>query len=274
MSGTVDAKARGISPFAIEIDWRDESDNEYGFVVEKRVSEGKYARIGFANPNQTRFVEHGLVSGTRATYRVRAFNPRGESPASGEAAAETLSLDGWDAVAAALRNRQRPSPGPCLPQAYLEDVRKNLEEIAAKTGTGDEEGGEDQIEVRFNSVDLGNGHVVDAMIGTCGQGGCDCRLYGTYAGCYRELADFGVKVDADRPDIAFPTRSGWPILRSQMRAGLGMMDTRLLMMVNGRYVVVDSFGGCPDGGRYTEPEWLNDLTKSRPPFFDSDCQTR
>ena len=85
---------RPISPTEIRLTWRDLSTNERGFVVERRAGptpgSGIFGKIATLDRNVTAYTSGGLQPGSAYTYRVRAFNWRGDSPNSNEASAVTL----------------------------------------------------------------------------------------------------------------------------------------------------------------------------------------
>lgn len=81
--------ARGLGPDGILLNWQDNANNEDGFRVERKEDlGGAYAEIGRVGENVTFYADMGLIPGTLYFYRVRAFNPFGESAYSNEAGAE------------------------------------------------------------------------------------------------------------------------------------------------------------------------------------------
>jgi uncharacterized repeat protein (TIGR01451 family) len=83
-----DLAAVAVSGSQIALSWSDNSDDEYGFYVE-RLSDGTWARIGSAGADATAYQDTGLPGGTTFRYRVLAFNGGGESDPSNEAEATT-----------------------------------------------------------------------------------------------------------------------------------------------------------------------------------------
>lgn len=68
---------------AVDVSWRDMSDNEHGFTVERRIdSSAVWRQVGTAGAGATSFHDTGLEAATLYHYRVRAFNLAGESAAS------------------------------------------------------------------------------------------------------------------------------------------------------------------------------------------------
>jgi hypothetical protein len=83
-----DLAAAAVSGSQIALTWSDNSDDEYGFYVE-RLSADAWTRIGSAGANSTAYQDTGLTGGTTFRYRVLAFNGGGESDPSNEAEATT-----------------------------------------------------------------------------------------------------------------------------------------------------------------------------------------
>jgi subtilisin-like proprotein convertase family protein/transcriptional regulator CtsR len=77
------------SDVAIDLQWRDNSNNESGFKLERKVGNGAFGLLTVAAANAIRFRDGGLAPNTLYTYRVRAFNAGGESATSNEAGATT-----------------------------------------------------------------------------------------------------------------------------------------------------------------------------------------
>ncbi|HEX6085261.1 MAG TPA: fibronectin type III domain-containing protein [Thermoanaerobaculia bacterium] len=83
--------ATATSSNSIRLDWRDNSDNESGFIIEQRNSSGTFVFVRTVSANSTSATISGLVGGQTATFRVRATNGSGDSPFSNEATATTPS---------------------------------------------------------------------------------------------------------------------------------------------------------------------------------------
>ena len=87
-----DLKAEAVSNKEIKLTWRDRSDNETGFKIERKKDGGNYAEIATVRANVTTYNDSGLEAGTKYVYRVRAYNATGNSDYSNEANATTKSL--------------------------------------------------------------------------------------------------------------------------------------------------------------------------------------
>jgi subtilisin family serine protease len=82
----VEAKARLLSDNTVRVIWRDRSNNEDGFLIERapfaNQTAGPFEPVGIVGPNQTSFVDDTVEPDTGYIWRVRAFNVAAESPAS------------------------------------------------------------------------------------------------------------------------------------------------------------------------------------------------
>ena len=63
----------------LRVEWQDNSDNEDGFEIWRRVNEGEWLLIGGTNPDVATFVDGVIPIGAVLSYRVRAWNQFGES---------------------------------------------------------------------------------------------------------------------------------------------------------------------------------------------------
>ena len=66
------------------LEWNDNSNNEQGFKIERKIGSGAFAQIGTVPANTTRFTHGNLSPNTTYTYRVRAFGALGDSGATNE----------------------------------------------------------------------------------------------------------------------------------------------------------------------------------------------
>ena len=70
----------------IKLSWTDSSDNETGFIVERRLDSDAWLEIGKTAANVAAFSDLSPVAGKKHTYRVSAFNVGGKSAPSNEVA--------------------------------------------------------------------------------------------------------------------------------------------------------------------------------------------
>src|SRR6478609_4675960 len=63
-----------ISDVRIRLSWKDKSQNETGFKIERKVGEDAFATIATVGDNVTTFTDDELMPGTTYEYRVSSFN--------------------------------------------------------------------------------------------------------------------------------------------------------------------------------------------------------
>lgn len=63
----------------LRLEWQDNSDNENGFEIWRRVNEGEWLLIGGTTTDVSTFVDSVIPVGAVLSYRVRAWNQFGES---------------------------------------------------------------------------------------------------------------------------------------------------------------------------------------------------
>ena len=84
--------ARAISSTRVDLEWRDNSDNERGFSIERKVEGGTFRVVEEVRANVTTYSDRGLTENRKYIYRVRAFNDAGYSSYSNEAEAVTATV--------------------------------------------------------------------------------------------------------------------------------------------------------------------------------------
>jgi hypothetical protein len=73
---------------ALQLSWADNSDNEDGFQIERKVgTNGIFSFVAAVGPNVTSYTDDNLARDTTYCYRVNAFNDSGISAYSNEACA-------------------------------------------------------------------------------------------------------------------------------------------------------------------------------------------
>ncbi len=75
-------QARETSPSRIRLVWRDNSDNETGFRVERRIGSSAFAQVDTVPPNLPAYTDQDVSDGTTYAYRVVAYRFELDSPPS------------------------------------------------------------------------------------------------------------------------------------------------------------------------------------------------
>jgi subtilisin family serine protease len=102
-----DPVAVPLSGSSIRLTWTDNSSDEHGFIVERKTGiGGGYSDIETIGANTSTLVDSGLDEQTTYYYRVRAYNPAGESLPSAEANATTLLATPLNLTAEAVSTSQ------------------------------------------------------------------------------------------------------------------------------------------------------------------------
>lgn len=84
--------ASAASNTQINLSWVDNSNNEDGFLIERKTgAAGTYAQIATASANATSYQNTGLTANTNYYYRIRARNTVGNSAYTTEVSATTLN---------------------------------------------------------------------------------------------------------------------------------------------------------------------------------------
>jgi regulation of enolase protein 1 (concanavalin A-like superfamily) len=81
--------ASAASFSAVNLAWQDKSNNETGFIIERKTGAGAWEIITTTPAGATTYTDAGLSQSTAYTYRVRAKNDSGESANSNESAVTT-----------------------------------------------------------------------------------------------------------------------------------------------------------------------------------------
>ncbi len=84
--------ATAISSSQINLSWTDNSNNETGFKIERKIgANGTYTQIATIGANINTYSDTGLTWGTTYYYRTRAYNSFGDSTYSNEVSATTFA---------------------------------------------------------------------------------------------------------------------------------------------------------------------------------------
>ncbi|MBN1674187.1 MAG: lamin tail domain-containing protein [Kiritimatiellae bacterium] len=84
--------AQAEGPTEVRLAWTDNSGNEDGFKIERRVSGGTWAQLAVAGANATAYADTSAAPETEYRYQVRAYNPAGDSAYSELASVTTPAL--------------------------------------------------------------------------------------------------------------------------------------------------------------------------------------
>lgn len=74
-----------IGSLVVELTWFDNSDNEDGFEIERKTSDGSYSLKSVVKADKTSLTDSDYSNDTNYVYRIRAFNDSGYSDYSNEA---------------------------------------------------------------------------------------------------------------------------------------------------------------------------------------------
>lgn len=81
--------AQAISKSEISLTWKDNSDNEDGFIIERKEEGGVYVTITTLPKDSIKYTDKNLVSDKTYYYRIKSYNSFGESNYSNEISAKT-----------------------------------------------------------------------------------------------------------------------------------------------------------------------------------------
>ncbi|MDY6969955.1 MAG: fibronectin type III domain-containing protein, partial [Spirochaetota bacterium] len=84
-----------VSSTHIGLLWEDNSDNEDGFKIERRLIDGSYSEIDTIASDVTSYSDTGLSVNKEYFYRIRAYNATGNSDYSNQADCKTM-IPGWN----------------------------------------------------------------------------------------------------------------------------------------------------------------------------------
>lgn len=81
--------ATALSTSSVQIKWKDNSNDESAFKIDRKMGSGSWKQIKIVKSNETIFKNTSLKAATIYSYRVRAMNIRGNSAYSNEITAKT-----------------------------------------------------------------------------------------------------------------------------------------------------------------------------------------
>jgi hypothetical protein len=101
--------------------WQDNSDNEDGFEVERKVGDGEFVFLNGTGPNENSYIDAEVPTGARLTYRVRAVNQYGDSDYSNEATEIAVG----PVAPSDLKVNKESNPLAWLGKKFLKKLRGN-----------------------------------------------------------------------------------------------------------------------------------------------------
>ncbi|MGE5416207.1 MAG: fibronectin type III domain-containing protein [Acidobacteriota bacterium] len=84
-----DLQKGNVTFASVQLTWTDSSNNENGFIIERKGQGSEYASIGNTGANINTFIDSTVSSSSTYIYRVKAVNNTGSSPYSGELSVTT-----------------------------------------------------------------------------------------------------------------------------------------------------------------------------------------
>lgn len=74
-----DLQVTAVGYNQVSIQWSDNSNNEDGFIVERKITDGEFIPVIELGRNVTTFSAYAFLPGTEVTYRIKAVNNAGDS---------------------------------------------------------------------------------------------------------------------------------------------------------------------------------------------------
>ncbi len=105
----------------LRLEWQDNSDNEDGFEVERKVGNGEFVFLNGTGPNENSYIDADVPTGVMLTYRVRAVNQYGNSDYSNEATEITVG----PVAPSDLKVGKESNPLAWLGKRFLKKLRGN-----------------------------------------------------------------------------------------------------------------------------------------------------
>jgi len=130
LNGPSGLDAVAVSSSEIDLSWTDNSAQEDGFRIERRVVGGIWAEIDTVAADVSTYRDYGLADQTEYLYRVRAFSAAGNSLFSNEASATTGAADD-EAPTADLAH---PVDGGSIPLATINVHERYIDVRFTDTG--------------------------------------------------------------------------------------------------------------------------------------------
>ncbi len=84
--------ATAVTYTSVNLTWTDNSDNENGFMIERKIGSSSFTELATTLVNDSDYIDNSVSASTTYTYRVKAFNNDGESGYSNTATVMTTAL--------------------------------------------------------------------------------------------------------------------------------------------------------------------------------------
>lgn len=91
-SAPEDLEATALSSSQVRLTWRDTSDNEEGFKIERKRAGGSWSQVARVGEDEESYTATGLEADTLYYFRVRAYNEDGDSEYSNEDSVRTCAV--------------------------------------------------------------------------------------------------------------------------------------------------------------------------------------
>ncbi len=157
---TVSVSERGT----VMLSWADNSDNEEGFVIERKENGEKFTVTGKTGRDETAFEDKNVSKGKTYVYRVKAFNKKGESAYSNEAEITipggkiTIVLQPDNPLMIVNGKKQEIDPGrgtkPVIIPKWSRTVVPIRAIVEALGGTIEWDGKERKVTINFNGTTI------------------------------------------------------------------------------------------------------------------------
>ena len=126
----------------LSLSWRDNSTNENGFIIERRIDTPvqTFAAIGRATQNATSYLDTTVTVGVRYCYRVQSFNTDGASTYSNQACGTVPTTDPPVSLLTSVVGQGKITSSPagisCAPTCSIGLVRGTVVVLTANPATG------------------------------------------------------------------------------------------------------------------------------------------
>lgn len=104
--------ATSLQAADLTLSWQDNSDNEDGFEIWRKVNDGNWELIGASNADVATFNDAVIPIGAILTYRVRAWNQFGESGFTNDVVVGTFPPNAPSGLTGAVKKSNGVSRAP------------------------------------------------------------------------------------------------------------------------------------------------------------------